>query len=77
LRQVGHNTFPNTFPAEIIENEPGRYATIGTEHKSSGPRLGGTRLRCFGHHYLRSMKGLNNRKPAYAEEPGQDSPRIG
>jgi hypothetical protein len=60
LRQIGHDTLPDTFPTEIMENKPGRYATIGTEHKSSAFRLGETRLRCYGHHYLRSTTWLNS-----------------
>lgn len=62
LRQIGHNTLPDTFPTEIIENTPGRYATIGTKNKSSAFRLRETRLRCYGHDYLRFMKWLNSEK---------------
>ena len=77
LRQIGCDTFPDTFPTEIIENKPGGYATIGAEHKPGGPRLEGTRVRCNSHYSLPSMKWLNNSTAAYAWEPRHASPQIG
>lgn len=45
LGQIGRDTLPHTSPAEIVKNELGWYAPIGTKHESNASRLGRTRLR--------------------------------
>ena len=78
LGQIGCYTFPHTFPTEIIENKPGRYATIGAEHKSGGSRLKRARVRCDSHLFLRSHEMAQQiSTAAYAWQPGQASPQIG
>src|SRR5262249_26605185 len=55
LRQICHNTLSHTFSTEIIKNKPGRYASIGTEHKCSAFRFGEPRVWYCSHYDLRSQ----------------------
>jgi hypothetical protein len=62
LRQIGRDTLSYIFPAEIIQDAPSRYTTIGAKHESSMFWFGGGRFWCDGHQYLRSVIWLSNKK---------------
>jgi hypothetical protein len=62
LRQIGHDTLSNKFTAEIIQDTPCWYTTIGAKHESSMFWFRGGRFWCDGHQPLRSVKWLSEKK---------------
>ena len=62
LRQIGHDTLPYTFPAEIIQDAPSRDTTIGAKHESSMFWFREGRFWCDGHQSLRLVQWLSEKK---------------